>query len=140
MLFIRRTPGESNLKLKNIERQLYRIRDKEYPNRPKTDSEIRTTLKSAEIFEEYGKTLNKQHDFYVDSVVTEDYAFHVFASFAVINMIKEHIPPEQRTYLIDATFKIVPKSRNNQLLIVSIEYKNEVCHFLIFLLIQTLYS
>lgn len=130
-MFIRRIPGESEVKFESVERQLYRLRDKDYPNRPVTDEEIRTTLKRAEVFDEYGRTLNKEHHFYIDSVITEDFAFHVFASFTIINMTKEHIPPEKRNYLIDATFKIVP-SKCMQLLIISIEYKNEARIFLFF--------
>lgn len=108
-----------------MERQLYRIRDKEYPNRPKTDEEIRDKLNDPQIFEEYGKTLNNQHQFYVGSDINEDFAFHVFASYDTVNLIEKHIVPEQRNYLMDGTFKIVP-SKFQQLLIISIEYKNDV--------------
>lgn len=110
---------------------MYRLRDKEYPNRPKTDEEVQATLSDPKIFEEYGKSLNKQHHFYVGSDITEKYAFHVFASFDVVNLIEKHIPPAQRNYLMDGTFKIVP-SMFQQLLIISIEYGNNVRIFFIY--------
>lgn len=82
-------------------------------------------FKKPEIIEQYGQTLNKQHSFYVNSVVHENYAFHVFASFATIEIIKKHITPENRNYLLDGTFKIIPRGFS-QLLIISLEYKNDV--------------
>lgn len=68
------------------------------------------------------------HDLYIDSIIEKDYAFHVFASYANIDLTKKHIPPGQRKYLMDGTFKIVPRqfSKNGQLLIIAIEYKNDV--------------
>lgn len=128
-LNFRRVPGESKLKLSSIERQLFRLRDKEYPERPKTDEDITLAFHDPEILDDYGQTLNKQHPFYVDSVVNEAYSFHIFASFATIDLIKEHIEPENRNYLLDGTFKIVPRGLN-QLLIISIEFKNDVCIYL----------
>lgn len=121
-----------------MERQLHRIRDKKYPERPKSDEAVKIVLKKPEIFEEYGSTLNKEHPFYVDSVVEDSYAFHVFASFAVINLIKKNIEPAQRRYLMDGTFKIVPR-QFSQLLIISIEYKQMVCFRYIYIYISIMY-
>lgn len=109
---------------------MYRIRDKEYPSRPKTDEDIQTTFNNPDIFEEYGKSLNGQHQFYVGSDVNENYAFHVFASFDTIDLIEKYIVPDQRNYLMDGTFKIAP-SKFQQLLIISIEYKNDVSIFFV---------
>lgn len=113
---------------KNISRQLYRLRDKQYAARPQTGEEIQEKLRTPEVFEEYGKTLNKQHPLYVDSVIEDGYSFHVFASFATIELIQQHVPPGERKYLMDGTFKIIPRqfTRSGQLLIIAIEYKNDV--------------
>lgn len=86
---------------------------------------VKDVMKDPEIFREYGLTLNEQHSFYVDSVVENHYAFHVFASFAVIDQIKKNIEPGKRRYLMDGTFKVVPREFS-QLLIISIEYKHLV--------------
>lgn len=81
-----------------------------------------------EIMEEYGYTMNKRERFYVGSVIRTVFAFHVFASFSTIKFIKKHIAPEKRNYLLDGTFKIVPSPSKlfSQLLLISIEYKNDV--------------
>lgn len=78
------------------------------------------------IFDQYGRTLNKQYPFYVDSVIKKHFAFHVFASFAIISIIKKFIKPGDRNYLVDGTFKIAPR-QFKQLLIISIEFKQIVC-------------
>lgn len=125
---IRRIPGESKLKLKNIERQLYRIRDKEYPEQPKSHAKVQAMFSDPEIMEEYGQTMNKRERFYVGSVINSLFAFHIWASFATINFIKSHITPDKRNYLLDGTFKIIPSTSKmfSQFYIISIEYKNDV--------------
>lgn len=125
-MIFRRVPGESKLTLDSVERELYRLRDKQYPKRPTSDGEVKNMLKNPSIYEQYGTTLNKQHQFYVDSVIKKHFAFHVFASFTIIEMIKKCIKPGQRTYLMDGTFKIVPR-QFKQLLIISVEFKQNVC-------------
>lgn len=121
----RRTPGESKLRLESIQRQLFRLRDKQYHERPKTDKELQKAFRNPQIFKEYGKTLNEKFDFYMGSKVNKNYSFHVFASLTTIDLIKKHIGIGERNYLMDATFKIVP-AKHQQLLIISIEYKNDV--------------
>lgn len=88
---------------------------------------MQNAFENDDIFAEYGRTLDKRRPFYAGSVVKKNsYAFHVFASFGIIDMVKQHIPPNQRKFLLDGTFKIVPR-RFRQLLIIAIEYKNDVC-------------
>lgn len=108
---------------------MYRLRDKKYPKRPKSDEEIRTAFSNPKILEEFGRTLDKKRSLYIGSVIEEKYAFHAFASTAMIKIVEEHIPPGQRKYLIDGTFRVVPGQfkKNGQLLIIAIEYKNDVC-------------
>lgn len=81
--------------------------------------------------ETYGYTMDNDAKLYIDTVVTSEYAFTVFASKFVIDFIKENIKPESRNYLIDATFDSIPKDFY-QLLIISIEYQNDVSKLCIF--------
>lgn len=129
-LLCRRNVGESLLTFKKVKRQLYRLRDKKYPKRPKTDEEIQNSLKDPVLFEEFGQTLDKKHPLYIDSVIEEGkYSFHVFTSLAMIGMVQKYILPGQRKYLMDGTFTVVPEQfrKTGQLLIIAIEYKNGVC-------------
>lgn len=121
-----------------MKRQLDRILRKKYPKLPKLEKgedstdlheKYQTLLDGNDIRKEFGSTLDKRHKLYFGSVVKTLFAFHVFVSFSVIDMIKKHISKEQlqkRRYLMDGTFKVVPK-KCNQLLIIAIEYKNDVC-------------
>lgn len=122
------------MKFKEVTRTLSRHKDKQYPHTRKgmdTDGAIRKSLKNPKIFNEYGKTLDKQYSLYIDSVINKkkNYAFHVFASLSNVKLIKKHIPPKERRYLADGTFKIVPRRfrKKGQAFILSIEYKNDVC-------------
>lgn len=85
-------------------------------------------MKLPNIYEEFGKTENKQHKFYVGSQIKRHFSFHVFASYSTINMIKEKIAPGDRKYLIDGTFRIVPRNLA-QLLIISVQYGTNVSIF-----------
>lgn len=125
--YLRRKPRESNLKFGKMKRELYRLRDKKYPKRPTSHSELQDSFKNPEVLNEYGRTLDDSNKLYVGSIVEENYSFHSFASLATIDLIQEHIPPEQRKYLIDGTFSIVPKMCY-QLLIIAVEYKNDVMY------------
>lgn len=82
-------------------------------------------LEKPEISSNFRLTLEKNNDLYVGSVVKENHSFIVFASHRIIEISKEFIPLKSRKYLIDGTFKIVPH-KFYQLLVIPIEYKNDV--------------
>lgn len=134
---IRRKPGETQLDFEKIKDGLRKIRNQEYPKQPKVEHDdgpqkiqekYQELLDQKNIRESFGRTLDKRHKLYFGSVVKALFAFHVFVSFAAIDFIKTHISKEQqqkRRYLIDGTFKVVPR-KFNQLLIIAIEYQNDV--------------
>lgn len=90
---------------------------------------IKKSLDSPEICQNFRLTLEKSHVLYVGSVITDTYSFVVFASYKIIELIRRFIPSEERKYLIDGTFKIVPHVFY-QLMVISIEYKNDVSYHL----------
>lgn len=124
--FRRDEPHKSKLRFKSIEATLNRLKNKEYPELPKACKEIAEVLEKPEVIEQFDKTLTKKNRLYVDSEVNDTYSFHIFMSHSTIEFIKEHINVGERFYLMDGTFKVVPR-KLSQLLIISIEYKNEVC-------------
>lgn len=127
----RRIPGESNLRFKSVKRQLYRLREKIYPKNPKSCQDFVEMMKDPKIFEQFGKTENKQHRFYLGSQIKRHFAFHIFLSKATIKMIEEKIPAGERKYLMDGTFSIVPRNMS-QLLVISLEYENNVSFHLLY--------
>lgn len=108
-----------------MRRTLIRHKYKKYPNIPKTLIEIKDELNRPEN-EEFGRTRDGKDVLYIDTVIKKKYSFIVFASKKVIDHVEEYIDPEERNYLMDGTFQVVP-AMFYQLFIISIEYANDVC-------------
>lgn len=123
--FFSRKDNESKLDFDKIKSTLKRYKNPSYPRVPKTFEEIAVSMNQQSIQQKYGNSLKEDKKFYVDTVISKNHSFTVFACFRVIEMIKQHIDPKQRFYLLDGTFDIATKPFY-QLLIVSIEYKNDV--------------
>lgn len=113
------------ISLKNIGRSLRRFKSKPYPTVPNTRLQLQQTLNSSAVIRDFGLNLDGTARLYVDTVLEKDYLFTVFASNDIINIIKQNIVPGKRKYLLDGTFKVVPK-QFYQLLIIAIEFKNDV--------------
>lgn len=107
-------------------RNLRRYTNKRYPVKPTNTVEIKAAYDDHAIMEKFGFNLRNTHKFYVDSVETEGSAFTIFASYEMMGMVEDHIPPESRRYMIDGTFDVVPMRFFYQLLVIAIEYKNGV--------------
>lgn len=71
----------------------------------------------------YGYTLDQDERFYIDTVISFQYAFTLLASKFVIDFVQKHIEPRARN--LDAIFDSLPDGFY-QLLIVTIEYRNDV--------------
>lgn len=110
-----------------MERTLRRLKNKSYPKRPLTAGEIIELFKKDKITEEYGFNLSHTERFYIDTIdVPGEYSFSLFASKEAMKLVEEHVAPDERNYLMDATFKICPFGCYYQLLIIYIEYRNDV--------------
>lgn len=94
---------------------------------PKSPKDIIEAFENPETFEKYAFNLRKTKLFYVDTVESGVASFFtIFASYQVIDMIKNHIAPGNRNYLLDGTFKVTPIGGFYQLLIIHIECENDV--------------
>lgn len=134
LLNFRREPGESKLNLKSMRQQLNKIKNENVPKRPRKIGEIHDAFLDPKIFERYGKTLNERRNLYIGTVTkSKKCSFTVFASLETIDMVSANIPPEKRRYLLDGTFKICARPFY-QLLIILIEFANDVRNYNIFLL------
>lgn len=126
MLLFRRTPGESKIYYRKVERQLHRIKDVNYPKAPKRGQQIKNAFENDQIMTEHGYNLSGNARLYIDTIISEKYTFCLFASINTINLIQTNIRPNRRNYLMDATFKIVPYGKFTQLLIIYIEWSGDV--------------
>lgn len=79
--------------------------------------------------------MRKTKRFYIDTIIkkvqdpklvkTETF-FTLFASLQMIDLIRQYIPPHSRRYMMDGTFDIIPLGPYYQLLLIYIEYRNNV--------------
>lgn len=96
-----------------IRRGLQYIASKNFVSSPKCPLEVVEAFNLQNVWESYG--LSQQ-----------DIAYCIFSSQKSIKLIEENILPVKRTFLMDATFKIVPRGCFTQLLVIYIEYMEEV--------------
>lgn len=99
-----------------------------YITSPNSPIDVINAFQRQSIWNSFGITLNKQNPrpFYTACIAEENFSYCIFTSFHIIEMIKENIAPNNRCYLMDATFKIVPHGCFNQLLIIYITYFDKV--------------
>lgn len=123
----KRELGKSKLRLKSMKRNIGRLTTKKRrPKNVKTPAAIADEFKNSETFTDFGLNLRETEHFYIDTIVETEFSFTIFASHQIINLTKEHIPPGQRRYMMDGTFDVTPLGSYYQLLIIYIEYKNDV--------------
>lgn len=107
-------------------RNLRRYTNKKYPSKPTSAAEIKMAYNDTATMERFGLNLRNTHRFYLDTVENEGSGFTVFASFEMIGMVEDHIPSENRRFMLDGTFDVVPIRYFYQLLVIAIGYKNDV--------------
>lgn len=108
-----------------IKQTLTRHKNKTYPKDPGSIDGIREKFMQEHILKEYGSNLEGNEDFYIATVVMDDFAFTILASKFVFDFIDKNIEPSSRSYLMDGTFDSIPNAYY-QLLVISIEYNNDV--------------
>lgn len=116
-----------------MERTLRRHKNKVHPRKPETLSDVVKAYDDQTIMLNYGLNLRKTDRFYINTVYGESFEFTLFASFQIIRLIEDHIPPENRHYSMDGTFDMTPLKCFYQLLIIHIEYGKSVSLYLIIL-------
>lgn len=108
-----------------MEATINRLKNKKCPELLENLEGIKKEFEKPEILEKFGMNLMNKDRFFIHGEVNKEFSYQIFASIRTIEFIKRKIAAGQRRYLIDGTFKIVPKPYN-QVPIISIEYKNNV--------------
>lgn len=118
---------QSTLQFKNIKSTLYRKRQAKVPKNPQSVSEIIDHFDNTEIFDAFGTSLHQEKSaFYDFSFENRQFSYCIFSSKRCIHLIQDKIPINERHILMDATFKVVPKSPFTQLLIIYVRYHKKV--------------
>lgn len=100
---------ESKLKFKTVEATISRLKAKEYPKLHKTLQEVKNAFEEDESVKSFKTTLTNRDQFYFDTQIDEGFGYQIYASTATIKFIEDNIDAESRNYLMDGTFRIVPK-------------------------------
>lgn len=116
----------------SVKRSMYRAMSKILPkNAPDVESILRA-YDDPDYMEKYGTTVSGKH-FFRHGYSCEQFSYCIFASEEIIELFQTAIPIERRHFLMDATFKICPFGRFNQILIIYVSYLelvNMYIHFM----------
>lgn len=100
------------------------------PSPPRSVNDVVQAFQNENVMRTYGMSkYDSAQTFFKYACEVPDGSFVIFASPIIIDYINRHINVEDRKYLLDATFKVVPYTNGNifkQLLIIHIEYINKV--------------
>lgn len=117
----------TNLKFQSADRNFHRWKTESRPKIPSSIKELESAFKTPEIINKYGQSYEGDGKFYIGTVLSPECDFTVFASPFVMKFIEENI--NDRRYLMDGTFDSLPKGFY-QMLVISIEYQDDVSKFL----------
>lgn len=105
-----------------VERTMRRIKQSTMPAPPKKVEDIHACFDNETVNEKYARTKQKtnteKNQFYRTTHICEEFAY-TFAWERIIDLIKTYAV-DKRRFMIDATFKIVPKMYS-QLLVIYFE-------------------
>lgn len=118
----------TNLVYGEKKRTLERYKNQTYPKIPSSIEQLQSDFKKPNTINKYGSTLDGDAKFYMDTVITPNYEFTIFASTFVMSFIQNYVEPKERRYLMDGTFDSLPKGFY-QMLIITLEYQNDVSNF-----------
>lgn len=128
-IYFRFEKNASHLHFNVMERNLRRLQYKVFPKQPETCNEITTNYTLDNVNKLFAYTIGDNLFLFYKGLhedKSRGFAFCVFASDNIINLINEHISIAERNYLMDATFKVCPVGPFAQLLIIYLEYCNDV--------------
>lgn len=106
-------------------RNMHRYRDKVIPHNASTPAAIAKSYSDPNIMKLYGTTKTNR-PFFKTVYECGTFSYCVFASDDIIDKFQEKIPLQRRDFMMDATFKVVPYGKFNQLLIIYITYLERV--------------
>lgn len=117
-----------NLSFSKIQRGLQKIVSRNLVTSPKTALQTIEAFNLEHVWNDFGLSKDnlKPRHFFTAAIKEENYSFCLFSSLKTIDLIKGNIPASKRTYLMDGTFKIVPHGCFQQLLVIYVEYFEEV--------------
>jgi hypothetical protein len=131
-IIYRNQTGASNLQYNSMKSTLFKTRNINLPAPPNNSTSIRDAFTAgSDIIKTYGYSDIEGYEsakFYETTKITENHSYTIFVSHPILDLIK-NFRTEQRTFLCDGTFKVVPQGDYTQLLIIYIEHQEKVNNF-----------
>lgn len=113
------------------ERTLRDLRKTRFGKSPNTPQEIQEEFLKPEIMNCLGKSLyGESGPIYNGTQINSGYANCIFSSPHSISLVKNNLEPNERFFVMDATFRITPRGTFQQVLIIYVKYGIKVCTFL----------
>lgn len=104
-------------------RTLRDARKKHLGKSPTSPEEIRTEFAKLSIMDRLGTSLHHEKGVLYNGIqIEEDYCNCFFSSPKSIKLVKEHLDPSERFFVMDATFRVTPQSTFEQVLIIHIRF------------------
>lgn len=121
--------GAQYVEYGSMRRQLFNIKQEDLPKCPMSFADIITIFQNENVYQQFGISRYEENDkpFYIDTVISQNFSYTLFASPTIINGIRSMSILEPRTFIVDGTFNIVPVSKNfKQLLTLHIVHAEHV--------------
>lgn len=113
-----------------MRRQLYNLKQEQFPKSPMTFSNIIDTFKNEEVIQQFAMSRYESDEkFYADTIIADNFAYSLFVSPTITKAIKSMSMSEPRNYILDGTFNVVPMSKEfKQLLIIHFVHNTHVSY------------
>lgn len=116
-----------SLVFSKMQRHLRRIKCEKMPRVPQSPQDFIKLFKNPTIFNEFGMCAsNNKEKLYQTTVTEDDFSYTLFLSIPMPKLINDNINCDDRHYLMDATFALVPGCGYKQLLIIHIAQDRHV--------------
>lgn len=116
-----------SLVFSKMQRHLRRIKCEKMPKAPQSPQDFIKLFKNSTILNEFGMCeSNDKEKFYQTTVTEDDFSYTLFLSTPITKLINDNINCDDRHYLMDATFAVVPACGYKQLLIIHIAQDRHV--------------
>lgn len=122
--------ASSTLEYGRMRRQLFNIKSQKFPKSPTTFVDILDVFKCEEVAKQFGMSrYESEKKLYADTIITDTFAYTLFVSPTISQAVQAMSLSEPRNYILDATFNVVPISKEfKELLIIHIVHDDHVSY------------
>lgn len=111
----------------SVEKTLNNHRSIKFHKSPKTCYEIEKVFEDETIRSMFCLSFHKvKYEIYDTTFCSDDFSYCIYSSKKSIELIKKHVPEEDRFLVMDATFSITPNRMFYQVLIIYARYFEKV--------------